>query len=140
MNRTPSSFQDVADVGERGLQAVIADMVQHAVHHDDVGAGEFAGGGGIEMAAMKRAEMAERPPRIGDIGLVDVEAGIIDAIRQMAQDMAGPASDIDHPHSRPQRQVIRDRLDAGAKEATGILIGLVERGMAQDRLHQEASS
>jgi hypothetical protein len=114
--------------------------MQHAVHHDDVGAGEFAGGRPIEMAAMKGAEMAERALRIGDIGLVDVEAGIFDAIRQMAQDMAGPASDIDHPHSRPQRQVIGDRLDTGAEESAGILVGLVERRMAQDRFHQEASS
>ncbi len=63
-----------------------------------------------------------------------------DVFRQMAQDMAGPASDIDHPHARPQRQVIGDRLDAGAEESAGILVGLVERGMVQDRLHQEASS
>ena len=123
------------------LRSVVADMVQDAVHHDDVGAGKFAGGGGIEMAAMKRAEMAERSPRIGDIGFVDVEAVVDRAFRQILQDMTGPASDVDHPHSRPHRQVIRDRLDAGAEEAAGVLIGLIEGGMAQDhRLHQEASS
>ena len=92
------------------------------------------------MAAMKGAEMAERALRIGDIGLVDVEAGIFDTFRQVAQDMAGPASDIDHPHSRPQRQVIGNRLDAGAEESAGILVGLVERRMAQDCFHQEISS
>ena len=123
------------------LQTVIGDMVQHAVHHDDVGAGEFAGGGRIEMSGNETCRDGRTIAVHRRYRSRRCRSRYNRTFRQMVQDMAGPASDIDHPHSRPQRQVIRYRLDAGAEEATGILIGLVERGMAQDhRLHQEASS
>ena len=41
-------FQHIADIGQRGLQIFVADMVQHAVHHDEVSAGEFVRSGGVE--------------------------------------------------------------------------------------------
>src|ERR1700682_6295705 len=84
--------------------------------------------------------MAERAAGVIDIGLIDVEADVVNARRQMAQNMTGTAANIDHAHAWTKRQIIGDCLEAGTKEATGVLIGLIKRGMLQDRLHRDISS
>jgi hypothetical protein len=43
-----------------GSQFRVRDVVQHAAHHDDIGAGEFTGCRRIEIAAVKLSEMSER--------------------------------------------------------------------------------
>src|ERR1700682_4562877 len=134
------ALENAADVGKRLLQFLVPEVVEHAVHHDDVCVGEFIGGGRIEIMTVKSSEMAEPAARVVDIGLIDVEADIVNARRQMAQNMTGTAANIDHAHAGTKRQIISDRLDPGTKESAGVLICLIERGMLEDRLHQEISS
>src|SRR5260370_25986678 len=84
--------------------------------------------------------MAERAAGVVDIGLIDVEADIFNARGKVAHNRTGPAPNSDHAHGEAKRQIIGDCLKAGTKEATGVLIGLIKRGMLQDRLHRDISS
>src|SRR6266436_1769072 len=84
--------------------------------------------------------MAERSLGMFNISRIDVEADVVNARWQVTQDVTRSATDIDNAHPGVQRQIIGDRLHSRTKEASGILVSLIKRGMAQDRLHWEISS
>ncbi len=74
--------------------------MQYAVHHNEACASELLCCSGVEIATEKPAAISKRFVGVFDIGLINVKANVIDAIRKMANDIARPAADIDYPHLR----------------------------------------
>src|ERR1700716_4764565 len=76
------ALENAADVGKGLLQFLIPEVVEHAIHHDDVCAGEFIAGSRIEITTVKFSEKAERAAGVIDIGLIDVEGGFLNSRRE----------------------------------------------------------